>query len=251
MLCWCSADALLTPDWCSVWGVAVSIHMTLPQWLPILQLWVNVVAQPLDYPRCNTLNCWRSVNAHFDTGALTIAWPLLLIIAANMLILGIYGSRAIGLYKMQHPKLLTLCWLSVDAVLMLCWCSVDALLMLCWLSVDAHFEELQHRHIWYCQYRLPKLRLWVNITAQPLEYTRCNTLNRWRSVDAHFLTGDMIMSPSLLLITAANSLILGICCNSTLGLYKMQHPKSMTLCWRLLSELGCDQVAFSFAHKGC
>jgi len=61
---------------------------------------------------------------------------LLLITAANTLILGISRSRVLRLFKMQCPKSLTLCWHSVDGVMMLCWRSVDALLTLCWRSVD-------------------------------------------------------------------------------------------------------------------
>jgi hypothetical protein len=111
--------------------------------LPILRLWVNAIAQHLDYTRCNTQNCWRSVDAHFQTGAGTMSQSVLRITAANMLILSISRTGALELYKMQHSKSLTLCWHSVDAVLMLWWCSVDALLILCWCSfwgvaVSAH-----------------------------------------------------------------------------------------------------------------
>jgi len=51
-----------------------------------------------------------------------------------MLIMDICCSRAPGIYMMQHPKALTLCWQSVDTVLMLCWRSVDAVLTVCWRS---------------------------------------------------------------------------------------------------------------------
>jgi hypothetical protein len=47
---------------------------------------------------------------------------------ANPLIMGKCHSTAIGLYKMQHPRLLTLCQHSVDGILMLCDCSVNDLL---------------------------------------------------------------------------------------------------------------------------
>jgi len=151
--------------------------------------------------------------------------------AANTLIMGLCPSRALELYMMQHPKALTLCWHSVDTVLILCWRSVDALLMLCWRSVDAHFEVQRYRHTRYCQYRLPIPRLCINAVAQPLDYTRCNTQNRWRSVDAHFQSGAVTMSRSLLLRTAANTMMMDICRSRALGLYKMQYPKSLTLCW--------------------
>jgi len=53
---------------------------------------------------------------------------------ANTSIMDKSHITPLGLHKMQHPKSLTVCWHSVDAVLMLCWCSVDPLLTLCWRS---------------------------------------------------------------------------------------------------------------------
>jgi len=100
----------------------------------MLRLWVTAVAQPLDYTRCNTQNCWHSVDAHFQKAAVTISRSHLHRTAANMLIMDICRSRAPGIYMMQHPKALTLCWQSVNTVLMLCWRSVDAVLTVCWRS---------------------------------------------------------------------------------------------------------------------
>jgi len=171
-------------------------------------------------------------------------------------------SIALGLYKMQHPKLLTLCWRSfsqwgcdhvgfsfahkscwyvyyrympehspwilhdatpkiVDALLTLCWCSVHALLMLCWRSVDA------------------LLTLY------------------WRSVDAllklcwRSFSDDATSKLMLLPIKAAKTFIMGKSHSIALGLHKMQHLKSLTLCWRSLSQWGGDHVACSFEHRGC
>jgi hypothetical protein len=76
--------------------------------------------QSLDYTRCNTQNHWRSADAHFQTGTVSMSLSRLLIMAANPSIMGKCRSTALALYKMQHSKLLTLCWHSVDAVLMLC-----------------------------------------------------------------------------------------------------------------------------------
>jgi hypothetical protein len=98
---------------------------------------MNAVAQPLDYTRCNTQNRWRSVDTDFQSGAVTMSRSLLLRTAANMMIMDISHSRALGLYKMQCPKSLTLCWHSVDTLLTLCWHSVDTLLTLCWRGDDA------------------------------------------------------------------------------------------------------------------
>jgi len=138
---------------------------------------------------------------------------------------------------MQHLRLLTLCWCSVDALLTLCWCSVDALLMLCWRSVDAHCQVKWHQDWRFCLERQPILQLWANSVAHPLDYTRCNTQIRWRSVDAHFQTGAVTMMLFLLHIKAADTSIMGKCHSIALGLYKMQHPRLLTLCWRSVDAL--------------
>jgi hypothetical protein len=44
---------------------------------------------------------------------------------------------------------------------------------------------------------------------------------------------------------------MGKCRIAALGLYKMQHPKFLTLCLRSFSDWGWDHVTFSFAHQGC
>jgi len=151
--------------------------------------------------------------------------------AASTLIMDLCRSRDLGLYMMQHLKALTLCWHSVDTVLMLCWRWVDGLLTRCWRSVDAHFEEKRYWHTGYCLERLPILRLCINSVAHPLDYTRCNTQNRWRTVDAHCQSGAVTISRSLYLRTAANTIIMDICRGRALGLYRMHHQRLLTLCW--------------------
>jgi len=84
----------------------------------------------LHYQKSLTL-CWRSVSGGGNINTNHIIYK-----CSQTSIIGKCHSTAIGLYKMQRPNLLTLCWRSVDALLMLCWCSVDALLTLCWQSVD-------------------------------------------------------------------------------------------------------------------
>ena len=103
----------------------------------------------------------------------------------------------------------------------LCWCSVDALLMLCWCSVDAL--------LMLC----------------------------WRSVDAvltlcwRLLSGEATSRWTVLPTKAAKTSIMGKSHSIALGLYKMQHPKTLRLCWRSFSQWGYDHVGFSFAHKSC
>jgi hypothetical protein len=98
-------------------------------------------------------------------------------------------------------------------------------------------EVLWHWHRPYCLESLPILWIWVKVITQPLDYIRCNTQNHWCSVDAHFQTGTVAMSRSLLHITAANTLIMGNCRSTALRLYKMQYPKSLTLCWHSVDTL--------------
>ena len=167
--------------------------------MPILRIWVNAVAEPLEYWRCNTQNRWRSVDAHLQTGAVTMSRWHLHRTAASTLIMNRCRSRALGIYMMQHPKALTLCWHSVDTVLMLCWRSVDGVLMLCW------------RSFW----------------------------------------GVTVSTNTIMPIKAANTSIMDKCCSTALGLYKMQHTKSLTLCWRSFSDRCCDHVTIAFARNGC
>jgi len=122
--------------------------------LPIRWLWANTVPKPLDYPRCNTQDCWRAVDSPLILcwcsvdGLLTHCWrsssgeatsrlTIVSIKAANTSIMDNSRSTGLRLYKMQHWKYLMLCCQSVDALLTVCWRSVDALLTLCWHYVDA------------------------------------------------------------------------------------------------------------------
>jgi len=203
MLYWCSVDALFMLCWRSV-DTHCQVQRLRHQWCCLYrrrigQLLINSVAKPLDDSRCNTHNRWCSVDAHFQTGAVTMSPYLLPIKAANTLIIGKCCSTALGLYKMQYPRLLMLCWHSVDALLMLSWCSVDALLMVCWRS------------------------LWGEVTS---------TL-------------------TILPIKATNTSIMDKSHCTAHGWHKMQHTKSLTLCWRSFSVRGCGHVAVSFAHKVC
>ena len=122
-----------------------------------------------------------------------------LITEANTLILGICRRSTLELYKMQHPKSLTLCWYSIDAVLTLFWCSVDALLTLCW------------RPFW----------------------------------------GVAVSIHTIFSIETSYTSIMSKCCSTAVGLYKMHHTRSLTLCWCSFSDWGCDHVMISWAQNGC
>jgi hypothetical protein len=169
-----------------------------------------------------------------------MSWSHLRRMAANILIMRLCHRRALGLYMMQHPKSLTLCWHSVDTVLMLCWRSVVPLLTRYWRSVDTCFEGQRYRHRPYCLYRLPILRLCINAVAQPLDYTRCNTKSLtlcWRSFSE--------WGCDHVAITFAHN-----CCqNDDYGYLPQQSPwiiedaipkivdTLLTLCWRSVDAL--------------
>ena len=98
---------------------------------------------------------------------------------------------------------------------------------------------------------------WLQITqvATPKVIDTLLTLC-WRCADAVltlswcWLSGVAIWSLTILPIKAANTSIIDNSCTTAPGWHKIQHPKSLTLCWRSFSDWGCDHVAFSFAHKG-
>jgi hypothetical protein len=73
--------------------------------------------------------CWCSVDALLTHwwrsfwGVAVSTHTILLVKAAITSIMDKCCSTTLGLHKMQHTNLLTLCWRSVDAVLTLCWLS--------------------------------------------------------------------------------------------------------------------------------
>jgi len=162
-----------------------------------------LVIYKMQHPKSLTLY-WHSVynlltlGWHLFLGVATLTVAILPIAAADNLIMDQCRSTALGLFKMQHPKSLMLCWRSVDALLMLCWRSVDALLMLCWRS---------------------------NL-------------------------GVATSTSTILPIKAVNTSIINNSLCTTLGLYNMQFPKSLMLCWHTFSKWCCFHVTISFAFKG-
>jgi hypothetical protein len=79
----------------------------------------------------------------------------------------------------------------------------------------------------------------------------------WRSVDAVLMLcwlsfwGVTVSTNTILPIKAANTSIMDKCRRIALGLYTMQHTKSLTLCWRSFSDRCCDHVTITFAQNGC
>jgi len=89
------------------------MHFCLERWL-IVQLWTNLVAPPLHYPRCKAYNYWLYVDAHTQNVAAMLSQPFVPRKASDSKILGVFHRTAVGLSKMQGQKWLMLNWRS-------CW----------------------------------------------------------------------------------------------------------------------------------
>jgi len=81
-------------------------------------------------------------------------------------------------------------------------------------------------------------------------YPRCETLNCWRTFDAHFHNGAGSMSLLLLRIKEANTSVMTSCNQCPLWLPRMQDQKSLTLRWRSFSAWGRERLAAYFEHEG-
>jgi len=83
-----------------------------------------------------------------------------------------------------------------------------------------------------------------------LYYPRCETLNRWRSFDAHIHNGAGRVSLLLLPIKDANTSVMTSCNQCLLWLPRMQDLKSLTLHWHSFPGRGREQLSTYFDHKG-
>jgi len=83
-----------------------------------------------------------------------------------------------------------------------------------------------------------------------LDYKRCETLNRWCSVDAHFQDGAGSMSLRLLLLTGANTSVMTICNQSPLRLPSMEDRKLLMLRWLSFPRSGTERISSFFDYSG-
>jgi len=90
--------------------------------------------------------------------------------------------------------------------------------------------------------------LWIAVSKSLTNYLIYKTKNCGASIDAW---GVAALTQTILPIQAANTSNMGKCHSTALGLYKMQHTKSLTLCWRSFSDRCCDHVTIAFAQYGC
>jgi len=101
-----------------------------------------------------------------------------------------------------------------------------------------------------CLYRLPNPSLWMLMIKRHLNYWRCKTKNRWRSVDAHFQDGAGSLLHSLFHIKVGITLFMTVWNQSPHRLPTMQNQKLLMLHWGSFSRWGREHVRFSFSYKG-
>jgi hypothetical protein len=139
--------------------------------------------------------------------------------------------------------------------------------------VDALLSLIVRQGLWpchdlCCSWRRQICWFWVFAVTAPWDYTICNTQNHWHSFDTLLMLcwcsfdallmlcwrsfwGVAVSINTILPINDANTSIMSRCRSTAHELYKMQHTKSLTLCWRSFSDWGCDHVMITFAHNGC
>jgi len=83
-----------------------------------------------------------------------------------------------------------------------------------------------------------------------LDYPRCKTKNRWRSVDAHFQNRAGSVSLPLLHKKAAYTSFMNVWIQLPLRLPKEQDQKSLTRRWLSFSGWGRERFSLVFDYKG-
>ena len=101
-----------------------------------------------------------------------------------------------------------------------------------------------------CLARLPTPLELRCANTRHLAYPRCETFNRWCSVDAHFRDGAERVSLPLLRIQVAKSPFMTMCNQSPHKLPKMQDQESLTLPWRWFPGWGRERVFPYCDYKG-
>jgi len=97
--------------------------------------------------------------------------------------------------------------------------------------------------------QLLKHRTSTMTNASHFDYQWWKAKNHWRSVDTHYHDGAWSVSLSFFPIKAANTLIIYRIYHTVFDLPDLQDQKSLTLCWRSISEWGREHEARSLAYK--
>ena len=198
----------------------------------------------LHYPLCITRPWWPSVDAGLMDIVRMAPWPCHFLFSAYWVTihwLWIAASKSLTNYRIYKTRN---CGGSIDGwgVAALTWTILPIKAANTSIMSKCHSTALG-------LYKMQLPNHWHSVDTL---LTRC-----WCSVDALLMVcwrsfwGVAVSTKTILPIQAANTSIMGICPSTALGLYMMQHPKSLTLCWRSFSDWGCDHVAISFVHNSC
>ena len=83
---------------------------------PISHLWMFATNRRLGYPRCKAKNHWRSFEAHFQNGEVTVSFAILPIKAANRLVMQSSNRITCQLSYIKDHYSLTLRWCSFQCI---------------------------------------------------------------------------------------------------------------------------------------
>ena len=131
------------------------------QWLAIRLLRITVSKFLTNSIMYKTNNLWDCIDAHVQNGELNVSLALLLIKAANMLVTHNSKHIPFELPYLNYEKALTLCWRSVP-----------------------NGSEIDNNHI---AHKGGQTLIMWKCHSKPLDQTRCNTQDCWRSVDAQLM----------------------------------------------------------------
>jgi len=163
-----------------------------------------------DFPGRMTKDRWRSVDTHFHDGAGRVLQSVLHIKAANDCFMTDYNLSEEWFPGAHHQKSLTLCWHSFSWLgregIAICFADkgsheflndwlqpiggvnsqdawptiIDTLFTLIFIMGQGGYCNL------FCQWRQPKIPLWLTTTYRRCDFPGRMTKNHWRYVDTHF-----------------------------------------------------------------
>jgi len=96
----------------SWWGNEDFTHCFAWKRLPIHCIWNITTDQHLHNPGCKAKNLWRSVDHHFQNGAVTVSLAVLPIQPANVSVMLNIDQITVQLPRLWDQKSLTRCWRS-------------------------------------------------------------------------------------------------------------------------------------------
>jgi len=180
---------------------------------------------------CETINCWRLGDAHFQNGSVTVSLSLLPINAADTLVMNNSQQIASQLSYLQDQTLLTLHWRS--SLKFCCYCVAHSFAYQGCQSVDygqprancfpiklLPSAKIVHAPLTlifrmgllpgFFHILLAMLTIhWLCITSSKVfpKWLAYKTKYHWHSIDSHVQHGAVMVSQLLFHFTAANTFV--------------------------------------------